>query len=116
MSEFDEFCDAVNRAAGGFAAKGLPLEVIRDSDAEIVKVYGRNAAALSRARSSIGDVEEFSSVVAEHHPYWNALYQCAQIATILLENWDDAIPEDDKSQVAWSAAELQNAIRRIAGE
>ncbi len=109
MTEFGEFCAALQKLASSFGDVRLDLK----EEADTARVFGRRATALARARGGLEDLEELAFTTAEHHPYWNVLYQCAQISRTVLERWEDEMTKEDVAQIKWSIAELENTVRRI---
>ena len=111
MTEFDDFCSALQELVDRFGKRGTHLRIKMDGDA--IRILGEGATALSQARRGAEEIEELASATAEHHPYWNLLYQCAQITEIVLDRWDDEIAGDEADQIRWSISELDGALRRL---
>ena len=111
MTELDDICSEIRRMAD---AGGIEMRLDADAGAGVVKIISGKATALSQAKNGLASIDELALEAAEHHPYWNLLYSCAQMAGIILDRWDGDIAQEEQSELRWHAAEIQNAIDRIS--
>ena len=114
MTEFEDLRAEIQGRLSERAGRGVSFRMRDDADVEIMSIYGHKATTLACARTGLEDVEELASVAVEHHPYWNLLYQCLQIARMALDRWEETVTDEDIAQMRWSAAELESAIRRLS--
>jgi len=81
-----------------------------------VKIYGKQAGALNRAKSAIEDIAELAYGTAEHHPYWNLLYDGSQILKIVLEKWNGDLTREELSEIQWYADKIKDSLGNVTEE
>ncbi|HJU13066.1 MAG TPA: hypothetical protein VJ792_01240 [Candidatus Nitrosotalea sp.] len=114
MSEdFEKFQEALTELVKSFELKNLALRVSSDVEHGIVKIYGENASTLERAKEALEEVAELAYDTAEHHPYWNLLYDGSQILKIVLERWHENFSDDELAEIKWYAGKLKDSIANI---
>ncbi|NIT99690.1 MAG: hypothetical protein GWN01_01710 [Nitrosopumilaceae archaeon] len=59
------------------------------------------------------DVLELAYATAEHHPYWNLLFNCSQISQTILEKWTGELSSEDIDEINWNIRELQASIKKV---
>jgi len=114
MTAFDTFYNDLHELVDKHEKNNTPLKVEKDLDADIVKIFGENITALARAKNGLNDVTELAYATAEHHPYWNLLYNCSEIANIVLEKWKSELSKKDASDIEWSIKELKQSLEKIS--
>lgn len=110
---FDTFYNELYELVNKHEKNNTPLKVQKDLDVNIVKIFGENITALARAKNGLIDVTELAYATAEHHPYWNLLYNCSEIANIVLEKWKSELSKKDTSDIEWSIKELKQSLEKI---
>lgn len=110
---FDIFYNELHELVHKHEKNNTPLKVQKDLDVDIVKIFGENITALARAKNGLIDVTELAYSTAEHHPYWNLLYNCSEIANIVLEKWKSELSKKDVSDIEWSIKELKQSLEKI---
>jgi len=110
---FDIFYNELYELVNKHEKNNTPLKVQKDLDVDIVKIFGENITALARAKNGLIDVTELAYSTAEHHPYWNLLYNCSEIANIVLEKWKSELSKKDASDIEWSIKELTQSLEKI---
>lgn len=113
MTNFKNFYDDLLDLAKKYEQKNVPLKIENDLENDIVKIFGENITSLARARNGLNDVAELAYATAEHHPYWNLLYNCSEIASSVLEKWKESLSEDDLSDIDWAIKELNQSLEKI---
>ncbi len=113
MTNFENFYDDLLDLAKKYELKNIPLKIENDLENDIVKIFGENITSLARARNGLNDVEELAYATAEHHPYWNLLYNCSEIASSVLEKWKESLSADDLSDIDWAIKELNQSLEKI---
>ena len=73
----------------------IPLKIEEDLENNIVKIFGAKMTSLARAQNGLNDMAELAYTTAEHHPYWNLLYNCSEIANTVLDKWKNSLSSDD---------------------
>jgi hypothetical protein len=113
MTSFDAFYNDLLELVNKHEKNNTPLKVEKDLETDIVKIFGENVTALARSKNGLNDVTELAYATAEHHPYWNLLYNCSEIANIVLENWKSELSKKDASDIEWSIKELKQSLEKI---
>ncbi len=113
MTNFKNFYDDLLDLAKKYETKNIPLKIENDLENDIVKIFGENITSLARARNGLNDVAELAYATAEHHPYWNLLYNCSEIASSVLEKWKESLSTDDLSDIDWAIKELNQSLKKI---
>lgn len=113
MDDFESFYDDLLELAKKYETKNVPLKIEKDLENDIVKIFGEKITSLARAKNGLNDVTELSYTTAEHHPYWNLLYNSSEIATSVLEKWKDSLSDEDLSDVEWAIKELTQSLEKI---
>ena len=113
MAEFQDFFHDLESLVEKYGQKNTMLKVEHDFDNDIVKIFGEKISSLARAKNGISEVTELAYTTAEHHPYWNLLYNTSEIITTLLDNWKGNIEKDDISDIEWSLKEIAQTLEKI---
>ncbi len=113
MENFESFYHDLLELAKKYETKNIPLKIEKDLENDIVKIFGEKITSLARAQNGLNDVIELSYTTAEHHPYWNLLYNCSEIATSVLEKWKDSLSDEDLADIEWAIKELTESLEKI---
>ncbi len=113
MTSFDTFYNELLELVNKHEKNNTPLKVEKDLDTNIVKIFGENITALARAKNGLNDVTELAYATAEHHPFWNLLYNCSEISNTVLEKWTSELSKKDISDIEWSIKELKQSLEKI---
>lgn len=113
MDDFESFYHDLLELAKKYETKNVPLKIEKDLENDIVKIFGEKITSLARAKNGLNDVTELSYTTAEHHQYWNLLYNSSEIATSVLEKWKDSLSDEDLSDVEWAIKELTQSLEKI---
>ena len=113
MENFEGFYHDLLDLAKKYETKNISLKIEKDLENDIVKIFGEKITSLARAKNGLNDVTELSYTAAEHHPYWNLLYNCSEIATSVLEKWKDSLSDEDVSDIEWAIKELSQSLEKI---
>ncbi len=113
MTSFDAFYNDLLELVNKHEKNNTPLKVEKDLETDIVKIFGENVTALARSKNGLNDVTELAYATAEHHPYWNLLYNCSEIANIVLEKWKSELSKKDASDIEWSIKELKQSLDKL---
>lgn len=113
MTSFDTFYNELLELVNKHEKNNTPLKVEKDLETNIVKIFGENITALARAKNGLNDVTELAYATAEHHPFWNLLYNCSEISNTVLEKWKSELSKKDISDIEWSIKELKQSLEKI---
>ena len=112
--DLKKFHDSLAELIKSFEQKGLGLKILSDLDLGVVRVYAEGTSALDRARIGIDEVAELAYDTAEHHPYWNLLYDGSQIIKIVLDKWNDNLTEEDLKEIRWYANKIRDSLGNVS--
>ena len=113
MASFEDFYSSLLELTKSFEKKNTQLKIEKDPDSDIVKIFGENMDSLLRAKNGLQDTAELAITTAEHHPYWNLLYQSVQISKTLLEKWNDDLSSSELDDIQWSIKELEHGCKKL---
>jgi len=91
----------------------IPLKMEQDLENDIVKIFGAKITSLARAQNGLSDVAELAYTTAEHHPYWNLLYNCSEIAHTVLDKWGNSLSPNDLNDIDWALKEIHQTLEKI---
>ena len=91
----------------------IPLKMEQDLENDIVKIFGAKITSLARAQNGLSDVAELAYTTAEHHPYWNLLYNCSEIAHTVLDKWGNSLSTNDLNDIDWALKEIHQTLEKI---
>jgi hypothetical protein len=110
MSDFEDFFSDLKKLVEKYEQKNTMIKTESDMDNDIIRMFGEKITALARAKNGLNDVIELAYTTAEHHPYWNLLYQSSEIASTVLEKWKGKLSEKEISEIEWSLKEISQTI------
>jgi len=113
MSGFEDFYNDLVALAEKYEKRNVPLKIEKDLDNDIVKIFGEKITSLARAKNGLNDATELAYATAEHHPYWNLLYNSSEIANTVLEKWKDKISKGDMEEIDWAIKEISQTLKKI---
>ena len=113
MAHFEEFYSELEKLVEKYNKDNTLLKVEQDLDNSIVKIFGEKITALARAKNGLSDVTELAYTTAEHHPYWNILYNSSEIAQSILEKWNDKISKKEIDDIEWALKEIKQTLEKI---
>jgi len=113
MTNFENFYHELLDLAKKYELENIPLKIEKDLENDIIKIFGEKITSLARARNGLNDMAELAYATAEHHPYWNLLYNCSEIASSVLEKWRGTLSADDFSDIDWAIKELDHSLEKI---
>lgn len=112
-AQFSEFCEEVEKLAKSFQEKNILVKIQPDLEANIIRIYGEKTDSLARAKVGLDELSELAYTTAEHHPYWNLIYNSSQISKLALEKWDGNLTKEELDEISWHAEELKNSCKKL---
>jgi len=91
----------------------IPLKMEQDLENDVVKIFGAKITSLARAQNGLSDMTELAYTTAEHHPYWNLLYNCSEIAHTVLDKWGNSLSPNDLKDIDWALKEIHQTLEKI---
>ncbi len=113
MADFENFYHDLLELAKKYEMQNVPLKIEKDLENDIIKIFGEKITSLSRAQNGLNDVTELAYTTAEHHPYWNLIYNCSEITNSVLEKWKGTLSENDFSDIKWAIKEINQTLDKI---
>jgi hypothetical protein len=113
MTAFENFYQDLLALIKKYEEKNIPLKIENDLEHDIVKIFGEKITSLARAKNGLNDVTELAYATAEHHPYWNLLYQCSEITNNILDKWQDSLSTEDLSDIEWALKKINQSLEKI---
>ena len=113
MTDFENFYHDLLELAKKHEHQNTPLKIEKDLENGIIKIFGEKITSLARAQNGLNDVAELAYTTAEHHPYWNLLYNCSEIANSVLEKWRGSLSAEDFSDITWALKEIDQSLKKI---
>ncbi|MDR4511727.1 MAG: hypothetical protein MRJ93_08485 [Nitrososphaeraceae archaeon] len=111
--EFDILFKRIDSLVNELKNEGIDIKVKSDCESGSLKLYTSNSDILEIARESLKDVLELSYTTAEHHPYWNILYNSSEILNTILERWDTYIDDDQVNEMLWRNNEVRCNLTKL---
>jgi hypothetical protein len=116
VEDFAKFYDALSDLIKSFEQKNVLIKMVPDIDSTIVKIYGERSDALARAKTGLEEVVELAYDTAEHHPYWNLLYNGSQILKVVLDKWHDTLTKEELEEIKWYADKIKNSLENVSND
>ena len=113
MTDFENFYRDLLELAKKYEQRNVPLKIEKDLENDVIKIFGERITSLSRAQNGLNDVTELAYTTAEHHPYWNLVYNCSEITNSVLEKWKGSLSEEDFSDIEWAIKEINQTLEKI---
>ena len=113
MDTFEDFYKDLIALAEKYEKNNVSIKIEHDSDNDIIKIFGEKITALARAKNGLNDATELAYTTAEHHPYWNLLYNSSEIANTVLDKWKGKLSQEDIDEIKWAIKELSQALEKI---
>ena len=113
MTNFENFYRDLLELAKKYGQNNIPLKIEKDLENDVIKIFGERITSLSRAQNGLNDVTELAYTTAEHHPYWNLIYNCSEITNSVLEKWKETLSENDFSDIEWGIKEINQTLEKI---
>ncbi|MFQ5440684.1 MAG: hypothetical protein ACE5DL_04390 [Nitrosopumilaceae archaeon] len=113
MNRFEDFYYELLTLVEKYEKNQTLLKIEKDLDNDIVKIFGEKITALAKAKNGLNDTTELAYATAEHHPYWNLLYNSSEIANTVLEKWKDKMTLEEIDEIEWAIKELSLNLKKI---
>jgi hypothetical protein len=112
MPNFENFYNELLELVKRYEKNNIPIKVEKDLENNIIKIFGEQITSLARAKNGLNDVSELAFATAEHHPFWNLLYNCSEISSTILEKWNGALSKKDVNDLEWAMRELTCTLEK----
>ena len=112
MTDFNNFHHDLSELVKKYE-NDLGLKIEEDLEHDIIKIFGVKITSLARAQNGLNDMTELAYTTAEHHPYWNLLYNCSEIGHTILDKWKKSMSSEDISDIEWALKEINQTLEKI---
>ncbi len=113
MDSFEDFSKELEALAEKYEKNNVSIKIQNDTENTIIKIFGEKITALARAKNGIQDATELAYTTAEHHPYWNLLYNSSEIANTVLDKWQGKLSPQEIDEIKWAIKELTQTLEKI---
>jgi len=113
MTSFENFYSDLLEFTKKYEQQNIPLKIEKDLKNNVIKIFGQKITSLTRAQNGLNDVTELAYATAEHHPYWNLIYNCSEITNSVLEKWQESLSDDDFADIEWAIKELNHTLEKL---
>ncbi len=113
MMTFEDFYNELEVLAEKYEKNNTLIKIEKDLPNNIIKIFGEKISELARAKNGLNDVTELAYATAEHHPYWNILFNSCEITNTVLEKWKDTISIQDIDEIQWAIKEIDQTLEKI---
>src|ERR671921_656330 len=107
-SEYNKICNAICSVIADLKEEGIDINTKFDKESGFIGIYTSNTSILKKAKNGLNEILELSYSTAEHHPYWNIIYNTSEIAKTTLDNWDENFSHDQIQEMLWRNDGIKN--------
>ena len=112
-SEFTKIYNNIFSVIEDLREEGIDIKIKFEKESGFIQIYTSNTSILNRAKFSLNEILELSYSTAEHHPYWNIIYNVSEIAKTTLDNWNENFSHDQIQEMLWRNDEIKNILTRM---
>ena len=112
-SEYNKIYNAICSVITDLKEEGIDIKTKFDKESGFIGIYTSNTSLLKRAKNGLNEISELSYSTAEHHPYWNIIYNTSEIAKTTLDNWNENFSLDQIQEMLWRNDEIKNTLNRL---
>jgi hypothetical protein len=113
ISEYTKICNAICSVIADLKEEGIDINTKFDKESGFIGIYTSNISILKKAKNGLNEILELSYSTAEHHPYWNIIYNTAEIARAILDTWNENFSLDQIQEMIWRNDEIKNTLNRL---
>ena len=113
MTDFENFSQDLETLVEKYQRNNTLLKIESDFENDVIKIFGENITPVGRAKNGILEVRELAYTTAEHHPYWNILYNASEIISTILTKWDDKVSKKEIGEIEWALREITQTLEKI---
>lgn len=95
------------------AARSAGIEIRTVASPGSVLAVPPDSTPLLRARAALEELDALALDTAEHHPYWEHLSLCCQIARAVLDGWEGSVAPQEAEHARRSAERLAESCSRL---
>jgi len=112
-SEYNKIYNAICSAIANLKEEGIDIITKFEKDSGFIGIYTSETSILKRAKNGLNEILELSYSTAEHHPYWNLIYNTSEIAKTTLDSWNENFSLDQIQEMLWRNDEIKNTLNKL---
>jgi hypothetical protein len=112
-SEYNKIYNAICSAIANLKEEGIDVISKFEKDSGFIGIYTSDTSILKRAKNGLNEILELSYSTAEHHPYWNLIYNTSEIAKTTLDSWNENFSIDQIQEMHWRNDEIKNTLNKL---
>lgn len=112
-SEYNKIYNAICSAIANLKEEGIDIITKFEKDSGFIGIYTSDTSILKRAKIGLNEILELSYSTAEHHPYWNLIYNTSEIAKTTLDSWNENFSLDQIQEMHWRNDEIKNTLNKL---
>jgi hypothetical protein len=112
-SEYNKVYNAICSAIANLKEEGIDIITKFEKDSGFIGIYTSDTSILKRAKNGLNEILELSYSTAEHHPYWNLIYNTSEIAKTTLDSWNENFSIDQIQEMHWRNEEIKNTLNKL---
>lgn len=112
-SEYNKIYNAICSAIANLKEEGIDVITKFEKDSGFIGIYSSDTSILKRAKNGLNEILELSYSTAEHHPYWNLIYNTSEIAKTTLDSWNENFSIDQIQEMHWRNEEIKNTLDKL---
>ena len=95
---------------------GIDVKIKMEKESGFLGIYTSNFNMLGNAKNGLKDILELSYTTAEHHPYWNMLYNASEIINTILGSWNIDFSDDQIKEMVWRSNEIRYNLTKLESD
>jgi len=111
--EYNKIYNAICSAIANLKEEGIDVITKFEKDSGFIGIYSSDTSILKRAKNGLNEILELSYSTAEHHPYWNLIYNTSEIAKTTLDSWNENFSIDQIQEMHWRNEEIKNTLNKL---
>jgi len=114
--EFDIIYGKIFSLVNELKNDGIDVKIKMEKESGFLGIYTSNFNMLGNAKNGLKDILELSYTTAEHHPYWNMLYNASEIINTILGSWDIDFSDDQIKEMVWRNNEIRHNLTKLESD
>ena len=114
--EFDIIYEKLFSLVNELKNDGIDVKIKMEKESGFLGLYTSDFNMLGSAKNGLKDILELSYTTAEHHPYWNMLYNASEIINIVLDSWHNDFNDDQIKEMFWRNNEIKYNLTKLESD
>ena len=114
--EFETIYKKILSLVNELKNEGIDVKLEVEKESGFLGLYTSKYTTLENAKNGLKHVLELSYTTAEHHPYWNMLYNASEIINIVLDSWHNDFNDDQIKEMFWRNNEIKYNLTKLESD